>query len=143
MKLLGVVLLAAAAIILSPLANAQQGIAPNPDLATLCNKAQIYDTATSNPTLLVSGTATAQIYVCGFTFWAPTTSNVGLVYGTGPTCGTGQQKVTPLFQFTAGNGIADHVPIYQGLTPAPPSNNLCLNTTGTGSVEAIVYFSQF
>ena len=126
-------------------AVAQPHVATNPDLATLCNQAVIYDTAANGATLLVTGITGEQIYVCGFTFWSAGTTNVDLVYGTGATCGTGTQQVTPAFRFTAQSGIVDHPVIYQGLTPAPSANNLCINSSATPAVavEAIIYYTQF
>jgi len=107
-----------------------------------CNQSAQYDAATSGPTLLVTGTATGGIYVCGFVFWADGIVNVDLIYGTGATC-TGATKVTPLFQFTAQTGIVDHLPVYTGLPPVPPSNNLCINASTGVQIQAIVYYTKF
>jgi hypothetical protein len=108
-----------------------------------CNQSQIYDASTSGATRLVVGTATQQIYVCGFNFWSAGTVNVSLVYGTGGTCGTGQTKITPAFQYTAQTGTVDHLPVYTGLLPAPVSNDVCILTSAGTAVQAIVYYTQF
>jgi hypothetical protein len=124
-------------------ALAAPGIAINPDLLTACNQAQIYDASTSGSTRLVVGAANTQIYVCGFNFWSNGTANVGLVYGTGGTCGSGTTEVTPAFHLTAQSGNVDHISVYGGLPPVPSSNDLCLNVSAGVAVQAIVYYTQF
>ena len=131
---------------LAPKAHAQGGVAPNPDLLTACNQSVIYDSSASGDTKVVTGVSNKQIYVCGFTFFAAGTANVGLVYGTltgSDQCGTGTTKITPAFQFTAQTGLVDHLPVYQGLLPVPVSNNLCLDTSAGVPIQAVVYFSQW
>jgi hypothetical protein len=141
--LAAVIVILGVIFVLARPSHAQQGIAPNPDLLTACNQSVIYDSSASGSTRIVVGTATKQIYVCGFTFFASGTVNVDLIYGTGGTCGTGATKITPAFQFTAQTGLIDHLPVYQGLVPVPVSNDLCLNTSGAVAFQAIVYFSQW
>jgi len=111
-----------------------------------CTRSAIYDASTNGSTKLVTGTATSQIYVCGFAFNAAAAVNVKLVYGTGGTCGTGTAALTPAFQFTGATTnppLVDHQTFYAGLTPAPASNDLCINTSGGIAVQAIVYYAQF
>lgn len=108
-----------------------------------CVKSAIYDASTNGATRLVTGNATQQIYVCGFSILAGGTANVDLVYGTGGTCGTGTTKVTPAWQLTAQAGIVDHQTYYAGLPPVPASNDLCINSSAGTAVQAIVYYSQF
>jgi hypothetical protein len=121
-------------------ANAQ-GVSPNQMFG--CNQAVIYDTSASGTTNVVTGTANRRIYVCGFSFWSGGTGTIGLVYGTGGTCGTGQNEVTPAFSLTAQTGIVDHLPVYTGLPPVPASNDLCISTGTSVAMQAIVYFTQF
>lgn len=118
-------------------------VSVSPNQMAGCNKAAIYDASTNGTTKLVSGTSVNRIYVCGFTFLAAGTVSVGLVYGTGGTCGTGQTEVTPAFQLTAQIEVVDHLPVYTGLPPVPSSNDLCLNTNAGTPVQAIVYYTQF
>lgn len=118
-----------------------QGVSPNQMYG--CNQSKQYDASTSGSTRLVVGTASQQIYVCGFNFFASGTVAVKLLYGTGGTCGTGTQAVTPAFQFTAQTGDVDHLPVYTGLPPVPVNNDLCINTGGAVAVQAIVYYTQF
>jgi hypothetical protein len=118
-------------------------VSVSPNQMAGCSKAAIYDASTSGATKLVTGTASNRIYVCGFNFFAAGTVSVGLVYGTGGTCGTGQNEVTPAYQLTAQIQIVDHLPVYTGLPPVPVSNDLCLNTSAGVAVQAIVYYTQF
>lgn len=127
------------AIRLSP-ANAQ-GVSPNQMFG--CNQSAVYDASTSGATQLVAGVSNKGIYVCGWNILAAGTVNVSLVYGTGSTCGTGTQTMTPAFQFTAQVADVDHLPVYTGIKPVPPSNNLCINASGAVAVQAIVYYTQF
>jgi len=118
-----------------------QGVSPNQMFG--CNQSAQYDNSTSGSTLLVTGANTKGIYVCGWNIWSGGTVNVKLVYGTGSTCGTGTTSITPAFQFTAQTGDVDHLPVYTGIPPVPASNNLCINTSGSVAVQAIVYYTQF
>lgn len=124
-------------------ARAQNGVAPNPDLLTACNRAAIYDGTTNGDTRLVVGNAASQIYICGFNFFSGGTATVKLEYGTGGSCGTGTNRITPGYQFTAQTGDVDHSPVYGGLLPVPASNDLCINVNAGVAVQAIVYFAQF
>lgn len=108
-----------------------------------CTRAALYDASTNGSTKLVTGTATSQIYVCGFALFGGGTANVKLVYGTGGTCGTGTASVTPAFALVAQAQIVDHQTYYAGLPPAPASNDLCINASAGVAVQAIVYYSQF
>lgn len=118
-----------------------QGVSPNQMFG--CNQAKIYDASTSGATRLVVGVAGKGIYVCGWNFLAGGTVNVSLVYGTGTNCGTGTQAITPAFQFTAQTADVDHLPVYTGIPPVPPSNDLCINASGGVAVQAVVYYTQF
>lgn len=108
-----------------------------------CTRAAIYDASTNGSTKLVTGTASQQIYVCGFALFGGGTANVKLTYGTGGTCGTGTASITPAFALIAQAQIVDHQTFYAGLTPVPVSNDLCINASAGVAVQAIVYYSQF
>lgn len=108
-----------------------------------CTKSAIYDASTNGSTKLVTGAANQQIYVCGFVLFGGGTANVKLTYGTGGTCGTGTTSITPAFNLVAQARVVDHQTYYAGLTPAPPSNDLCLNASAAVAIQAIVYYSQF
>ena len=123
--------------------GAAPGISLSPAQMVGCGQSAQYNASTSGDTRLVVGTANTQIYVCGYVFFAGGTASVKLEYGTGGTCGTGTNPVTPPFALTAQTGIVDHVPFYTGLPPVPNSNDLCINVTAGVAVQAIVYFTQF
>lgn len=136
-------LVAALALVSPPIEAAQNN--NNPDLFAACNQSKIYDASNSGETLLVTGNATQQIYVCGFDILASAGSvNVDIVYGTtGTTCAT-PTKITPAWQFTSSvGGIVDHLPVYTGLPAAPANNDVCINTSAGVAVQAIVYYAQF
>jgi hypothetical protein len=124
-------------------ANAQPGVAPNPDLLFACNQSVFYNGSSSGGVELVAGTASKQIYVCGYTLWADGTVTAGLVYGTGSTCGGGTTAITPGFVFAAQTGLVDHLPVYGGIAPVPVSNNLCLNISAGVGLQAVIYYVQF
>lgn len=124
-------------------ARAQSTVGPDPDNLPACTDYVWYFGNLSGGIGMWPGKAAQSIYVCGFNFWSNGTVNLGLVYGTGSTCSTGTTKITPAFQFAAQTGLTDHPPIYEGLLPIPPGNNLCLNASGAVSAQAIVYFGQW
>lgn len=114
-----------------------------------CDNTAIYDAATSGATQLVALTSGKTIYVCGFQFSTSQASavNVGLVYGTGTNCATGQTKMTPAYplQAVASSGpigLVAMTPGFTGLRTAA-SNALCINTNAAASVQAVVWYTQF
>jgi hypothetical protein len=118
-----------------------QGVSPNQMFG--CNQSAQYNASTNGATKLVTGTATKQIYVCGWNIMPGGTVSVSFVYGTGGTCGTGQAAVTPPFALTAQIAEVDHLPVYTGIPPVPVSNDLCILTNAGVAVQAIVYYTQF
>lgn len=108
-----------------------------------CTRSAQYDASSNGSTKLVTGTASQQIYVCGFVLFGGGTANVGLNYGTGGTCGTGAHPVTPAFALVAQAHVVDHQTYYAGLPPVPLSNDLCINTSAGVAIQAIVYYAQF
>lgn len=107
-----------------------------------CNATAIYDASTNGSTQLVPGTATQQIFICGFHVFAAGSVNVKLIYGTGGTCGSNTTSITPAYQLTTQTGLVDHVAIFNGLKVVPRSNDLCINTSAGTAVQAIVYYSR-
>lgn len=118
-----------------------QGVSPAQMFG--CNQAVIYDAATNGSTKLVTGTASQQIYVCGWNIFAAGTATVKLTYGTGGTCGSGTTSVTPAFSLTTQTQNVDRTPFYGGIKPVPASNDLCLTTSAGVAVQAVVYYTQF
>jgi hypothetical protein len=108
-----------------------------------CTRSAIYDAATNGSTKLVTGTATQQIYVCGFVLFGGGTATVKLTYGTGGTCGAGTASITPAFSLVAQSQVVDHRTFYAGLPPAPAGNDVCITTSAGVAVQGIVYYAQF
>lgn len=131
----GVALLLVAAL----LAGGGPSVGQSPVPLTACNKSQFYDASTNGATQVVP--AGGPVLICGFVLLSSGTVNVGLVYGTGTNCATGQTKITPAFQFTAQTGLSDPSPYYRGMN-APGGNALCVLTSGGVAVQVIVYYYQ-
>jgi hypothetical protein len=91
----------------------------------------------------LSSGAQPQIYVCGWSYVATGASTLQLEYGTGATCGSGTQTITPAFSLAANGVMVDHQPYYEGVTPVPSADNLCVVIGGTGPATGIVYYTQF
>lgn len=124
----------ACVMLVFPVAKAQQ-VAAIP-----CNSKAIYDASTSGSTRLIAAPTNGRaILICGFTFFTPGITNVGLNYGTGTDCGTGAVALTPAFQFTAQSGIAEPATAFRGMS-APAGNDVCINSSAGVAVQAIVYY---
>ncbi len=142
MRLLRWLLLALALTGAAPAFGQAAGVSPSQMFG--CNRAVFYDASTSGATRLVQADATGgQIYVCGYHFLGGGTVNVGLIYGTGGTCGTGTTKITPAYNLVAQTYVIDHLPVYTGMVPVPAGNDLCINTSAAVAVQAYVYYTQF
>lgn len=109
---------------------------------SICNQTAVYDSSASGNTQLVPAIAQTKIYICGYTLFAAGTSNVGLTAGTGSNCGTSNSKLTPYYEFTSSTGMSDQSNNYRGLS-TPASQALCLYSSATSPVQAIVYYAQF
>lgn len=133
-------LLVLAALLFAPLASADP-VYQSQTIA--CTRAAIYDASTNGSTKLVTGTATGQIYVCGWNIFAAGTGNVKLVYGSGTNCVTSPAAITPAFQMTAQTHDIEPRTYYSGITPVPVAKDLCINVSAGVAVQAIVYYSQF
>jgi hypothetical protein len=114
-----------------------------------CDNTAAYDASTNGATQLVALASGKRIYVCGFQISTSQTTavNVGLVYGTGSNCGTGQTKLTPAYPLQAAAssgpiGMVVMTPGFTGLATAA-SNALCINTNAAASVQALVWYTQF
>jgi hypothetical protein len=136
--------LLAFALVLLGLALCDQASAGQTVTGIACSRSVLYDASTNGATQLVASGST--IYICGYKIATNAAINVGLVFGTGTNCATGQTKITPAFAFaanTAGIGsIGEDTQQFRGLT-VPPGQALCINTSAGSAVQAIVYFDQF
>jgi len=108
-----------------------------------CTRSAQTSTVGSNVVLAASTGATAQIYVCAFTFApAGTTPSVHLFWAaTGTSCASSNGNVTPVMAAT--QPLVDGHFYYAGLPPVPNGQDLCAAiVAGTGST-LIVYYTQF
>src|SRR5215468_6838706 len=64
-----------------------------------CSRSVFYDTNANGATQLVAAGST--IYICGYKIATNNAMNLGLVFGTGTNCATGQTKITPAYVFAA------------------------------------------
>lgn len=131
---------------LSPqMATSQSGVAPDSIGAYACQKSVIYDASSAAAVLVgTGGVQTGNgglIVICGYVLFSAGTSNVGLEYGTGTTCGTGTTKITPAYELTAQTGISDSSVFFRGMT-VPVGNSLCITNSGSVAIQAIVYYQQ-
>lgn len=82
------------------------------------------------------------ISVCGYTASAGAAAGTfQLLSGTGATCGTGTQTITPVIPLPINGTVVDHPG--NAYFTLPSLNNLCISITGTGPVSYSIYYSQF
>jgi hypothetical protein len=128
------------AVMLALLVSCTAAIAQDGPL--YCRSNAQYAAATSGNTVLVTGRAGANIFVCGFQFWGAGTANdISLVYGTGSACATGETQLTPPYTVTAQNGIADTSPVFRGLF-VPPNTDLCVKRSAAQAAQVEVFYAQ-
>lgn len=109
--------------------------------ASACNSSVVYDASTNGSTALVTGAATFEIFVCGYTLVGGGTATVKLVQGTGTACATGETAITPAYSLVAQTVVSDSAPQWRGLR-VPAGKDLCIKTSAGVAVQAIVYFVQ-
>lgn len=114
----------------------------NNAIAGQCTGSKVYDASTSGRTELVALSAGRPVYICSLALWAgAVATNVGLVYGTGTACATGETALTPMFQLAANTGIIVDAGLWNGLT-APAGNALCIKTSAGNAVQGLVTYVQ-
>lgn len=98
---------------------------------------------TATTTALVSAVTNKQVDVCSFSMGiSGTTPGAAFEYGTkvSTDCDTGTTALTGLYTGATGTDVTDG---FGGtIFRAPPSNELCLVTTGTPSVKGVVTYVQ-
>ena len=107
----------------------------------VCNK---INNASSGATVGVSvaPVANQSISICGFSATAGAAAGTfQLLSGSGATCATGTQTITPVIPLTPGTNVTDHTS--SAWFSLPPLNNLCVSITGTGPVAYNIYYAQF
>jgi hypothetical protein len=134
-------------------------------LAALCGSARAQGTIVgpgnlvlcplSAQTLVASATTTQmiappsnpalRIYICGWhvTSILGTSSTFQFEYGTGATCGTGTQIITPTFNVTSTAPSADHQSYAIGPNSAAGAGLCVITGTGATGTAVMVYYNQF
>jgi hypothetical protein len=98
--------------------------------------------STATTTRLILGVSGQRIYVTAVDVIAAGTGSIQFVYGTGATCGTGQQNVTGNYAliaqvgFTKGTGVG---PVWI----IPPGNSLCAVTSANVGYPGSLSYAQF
>jgi hypothetical protein len=107
-----------------------------------CSNSVVYDASTNGSTELVALSAGRKVYVCSLALWAgASATNVGLVYGTGSACATGETALTPMFRLAANTGLVIPAATWNGLQ-APAGKALCLKTSAGNAVQGLVTYLQ-
>jgi hypothetical protein len=108
-----------------------------------CDRASFVDAVGATPAAEFVAAVTGQrVYICGVVLTA--TANAAgfrLVSGTGANCGTGQANVTNIMQLPVGGILVNRIPVTGEATEI--GHALCAVVTGTGTINATVYWTQF
>jgi len=117
-----------------PPAQNSQGAAT----VTSCDKSLNIGSGQNLTTLLITGTATQSIHVCGFTISfsaAPASGSITLESGTGSTCATGSLYPWSMFTISSSPQTIDVGRTFSIL----PSTNLCLEVTSVGASTTVEF----
>lgn len=109
-----------------------------------CDQTALYDASTNGATQVIAAPGVnARIWICGYVvFTGSSATNVGLVYGTGTNCATGQVKLTPAWQLPANGGIAENNGNFVGLL-VPAAQAVCVNASAGNPVQARISYRVF
>lgn len=109
----------------------------------LCDHSSFIRSVGATPaTEFVAGIADQRIYVCGVVLTAQgNAAAFQVVGGTGTNCGTGQKAVTNVYQLSSGGVLANRIPFTGEFTDVGQA--LCAVVTGSGTIDATVYWTQF
>lgn len=140
MKLSGSLLAAPVLLAATAAVQAQPHIQQSPELQTGCNQAVYVNTTTSTIFSIVPGVAGEGIYVCGWALTASSAGAVSIENSAGSTC----SSVSASFSLQLSTSpLVDHVRVYSGAMAAPAGNNLCFQSSVSGTVQGFVYYTQF
>jgi hypothetical protein len=131
-------LVVALVVLLSARALAQS-VGPSP---AYCAKSFFVSAGATAITQQVAPVAGQRVMICGYVLNAgAAAASFQLEYGTGTNCGTGTQALTP--QWSLGiNGVLSNGGFGVGEATAVGSA-LCYTITGTGPLNAVVYYDQY
>lgn len=141
MKLSGSLLAAPVLLAAAAAAQAQPHVQLSPALMTGCDQATYVNTTTSTAFVIVPGLSGQGIYVCGWDLTATNTGSVTIENSAGGTCSSVSASFSLLLSSSA--PLVDHVPVYTGAMASPAGNNLCLQSSVSGTVQGFVYWTQF
>ena len=110
-------------------ARAEQVAGPTNQI--LCNRTAQASPATATTTLVITGSTGQTVNICGWhvTSTQATSTTFQFEYGTGATCGTGTNTITPAFNVTSTAPSADRQAV--AYITLPIANSLCVVSTGT------------
>lgn len=98
--------------------------------------------STATTTQLVALSAGKRIYITSFDVIAAGTGNIGFVYGTGSSCGTGTTALTGTYNLVAQAGIAIGTGLGSVLV-VPAGNALCVTTSAAVGMAGSVSYAQY
>jgi hypothetical protein len=108
-----------------------------------CTASAFYDASDSGNIQVVPAPSQSSgaIYICSYALMAGTNAvNVGLTYGTGTNCGTGNTKVTPAWQLAANGGIVEPIANFNGLY-LPIQKALCVTSSAGQAHQARISYA--
>jgi hypothetical protein len=131
--------LVVALVLLSTTRALGQSIGPGP---AYCGKSFFVSAGATAMTQQVAPVAGARVVICGYVLNAGAAAATFLLsYGTGSNCGTGTTALTPTFSLPI-NGVVANRGVTVGEATAVGSA-LCYTITGTGPMNAVVYYDQY
>ena len=112
--------------------------------AATCDQASHRDTITALPMteLVPAGPGLERVYICGYVIMnSGQAATIQLFAGNGVNCAANQTEVTPPLIVPQNTNFVNRSPFVGERTPQ--SAALCWQVTGNGSVNAIIYWTQF
>jgi hypothetical protein len=126
-------------VLLSATRALAQTVGPGP---AYCAKSFFVSAGATTMTQQVAPIAGQRVVVCGYVLNAGSAAATFLLsYGTGSNCGTGTTALTPTFSLPI-NGVVANRGVTVGET-TPLGQALCYTITGTGPMNAVVYYDQY
>jgi hypothetical protein len=114
------------------------------EIARACESRYIFThAAATGPVVVVPGTGQARIHFCGYAIVQKGQAlNFQVIAGKGATCQTGTILLTPLIETPSDFQMTTRIP------SIPPQQgtegmSICLQTTGTGRLSGILFYSIF
>ena len=142
-----------AALVLPSLQSQINVRAPQPDLingqgsngtgvVVACDTQAKISTATISDTLIVTGVAGKNIYICGISFSSAGTTTVALETSAASSCTT-PTTITGAYRLIAGSAMAYGTGLGTVLRTTAAGQSLCINNTVAIGVGGVVTYAQF